>query len=110
MSLSNLGHLLVVPFGCGEQNLVKATNNFVVANYRNSTGQLTKAIATRVKANIMKGEEWGMYGMEVSFVIQSYCVLHGVHYIYIFWFVCVRVHTVHSTYTHAVCLLVKINA
>ena len=56
MSPPNLDNLLVVPFGCGEQNLVKTTNNFVVANYLDSTGQLTRAIAARVKANIMKGE------------------------------------------------------
>ena len=56
MSPPNLDNLLVVPFGCGEQNLVKTTNNFVVANYLDSTKQLTGAIAARVRANIMKGE------------------------------------------------------
>ena len=59
MSPPNLDNLLVVPFGCGEQNLVKTTNNFVVANYLDSTKQLTGAIAARVRANIMKGEERG---------------------------------------------------
>ena len=56
MSPPNLDNLLVVPSGCGEQNLVKTTNNFVVANYLDSTDQLTGAIAARVKTNIMKGE------------------------------------------------------
>ena len=56
MSPPNLDNLLVVPSGCGEQNLVKTTNNFVVANYLDATEQLTGAIAARVRANIMKGE------------------------------------------------------
>ena len=59
MSPPNLDNLLVVPYGCGEQNLVKTTNNFVVANYLDSTEQLTEAIAARVRVNIMKGEGCG---------------------------------------------------
>ena len=59
MSPPNLDNLLVVPSGCGEQNLVKTTNNFVVANYLDATEQLTGAIAARVRANIMKGEGGG---------------------------------------------------
>ena len=78
MSPPNLDNLLVVPSGCGEQNLVKTTNNFVVANYLDSTEQLTGAIAARVRANIMKGEGQGRamgWGCGKHSCKCMYCIL-----------------------------------
>ena len=78
MSPPNLDNLLVVPSGCGEQNLVKTTNNFVVANYLDATEQLMGAIAARVRANIMKGEggrsRAGSWGVAVGghSIVQVY--------------------------------------
>ena len=36
MSFPNLDHLLRLPSGCGEQNLVKTSINYVVAKYLSS--------------------------------------------------------------------------
>ena len=79
MSPPNLDNLLVVPSGCGEQNLVKTTNNFVVANYLDSTDQLTGPIAVRVRANILKGEgalKW-RWESRHAFSQQSLCSMLG---------------------------------
>uniref|UniRef100_A0A8C9QQ96 Alpha-2-macroglobulin-like n=1 Tax=Scleropages formosus TaxID=113540 RepID=A0A8C9QQ96_SCLFO len=49
-AMKNLGNLLAMPFGCGEQNMVLFVPNIYILNYLESTKQLTeeiKAKATR---------------------------------------------------------------
>ena len=56
MSPPNLDRLLVLPSGCGEQNLVRTSINWVVAEYLEATNQLSDFIAVKVKNNIQTGE------------------------------------------------------
>lgn len=51
----NLNRLLVLPSGCGEQNLVKTAVNWVVAEYLQATDQLQDFIGVKVKNNVQKG-------------------------------------------------------
>ena len=55
MSPPNLDRLLVLPSGCGEQNLVKVATNWVVADYLVITEQLSDFIAVKVENNIQIG-------------------------------------------------------
>jgi CD109 antigen len=66
MSLSNFDKILVVPTGCGEQNMARACINFVVATYLNSTGQLTDAFRDRITENLKLG-----YQRELQFAKSS---------------------------------------
>ncbi len=51
----NLHQLLVLPSGCGEQNLVKTAVNWLVAEYLNATEQLLDFTAVKIKNNIQIG-------------------------------------------------------
>ena len=51
----NLSHLLVLPYGCGEQNLVKLALNTAVAKYLQQTGGLTKHTVNKVQFNLQTG-------------------------------------------------------
>ena len=55
MSPPNLDRLLVLPTGCGEQNLVRLATNWVVADYLVTTEQLSDFIAVKIKNNIQIG-------------------------------------------------------
>ena len=55
MSFSNLDHLLVLPSGCGEQNLVRTAINLVVTEYLTSIHALQDHIATKIKNNLQIG-------------------------------------------------------
>ena len=57
MSFPNLNHLLVLPSGCGEQNLIKTAINLVVAEYLASIHALQDHIATNIKNNLQIGRE-----------------------------------------------------
>ena len=75
MSPPNLDRLLVLPHGCGEQNLVRMATNWVVADYLVVTEQLSDFIAVKIKENIQTGtilvngykasnlNPWGTYGL-----------------------------------------------
>ena len=56
MSLSNFGKILIVPTGCGEQNMARACINFVVATYLNSTGQFSHTFRDRITGNLKQGD------------------------------------------------------
>ena len=60
MSPPNLDRLLVLPSGCGEQNLVKTATNWVVAEYLQTTEQLQHFTAVKIRNNIQTGEEEDM--------------------------------------------------
>ena len=55
MSPPDLDRLLVLPSGCGEQNLVRTAVNWVVAGYLQSTGQLQDFLEVKIRNNIMTG-------------------------------------------------------
>lgn len=46
-SLSNIDELLAMPYGCGEQNMLKFAPNIFIMNYLNSTNQATGSIKTK---------------------------------------------------------------
>ena len=56
MSPPDLDRLLVLPYGCGEQNMVRTGLNWVVAVYLQSTGQLSDHIAIKIRQNLITGE------------------------------------------------------
>lgn len=52
----NLSHLLVLPYGCGEQNLVKLALNTVVAKYLQQTTSLLEHTQKKVNFNLQTGK------------------------------------------------------
>lgn len=56
MSFPNVDHLLVLPSGCGEQNLVKTAINFIVAKYLLALKELSDHVAIKIKNNIQIGK------------------------------------------------------
>ena len=52
----NLDNLLILPSGCGEQNLVKLALNSVVANYLQQSVGLSEHTAIRVRFNLQTGK------------------------------------------------------
>merc|ERR1712142_338927 len=46
-SLSNIDQLLAMPYGCGEQNMLKFAPNIFIMNYLNNTNQVNDAIRTK---------------------------------------------------------------
>ena len=51
----DLSHLLVLPYGCGEQNLVKLALNTAVTKYLQQTGGLSKRTVKKVQFNLQTG-------------------------------------------------------
>ncbi|XP_044155176.1 LOW QUALITY PROTEIN: alpha-2-macroglobulin-like [Bufo gargarizans] len=54
-SMQNLGNLLQMPFGCGEQNMVLFTPNIYILDYLNGTNQLTPAIKAKALSYLTTG-------------------------------------------------------
>ncbi|KAM4030483.1 alpha-2-macroglobulin isoform 2-T2 [Anomaloglossus baeobatrachus] len=54
-SMQNLGKLLQLPFGCGEQNMVLFTPNIYVLEYLNKTNQLTLEIKAKALSYLTTG-------------------------------------------------------
>ncbi|XP_074535624.1 alpha-2-macroglobulin [Halichoeres trimaculatus] len=54
-ALKNIDNLLRMPYGCGEQNMLKFAPNIFVLNYLESTRQLTKEIKDRGKRFLLAG-------------------------------------------------------
>ncbi|XP_069609938.1 alpha-2-macroglobulin-like [Ranitomeya imitator] len=54
-SMQNLGNLLRLPFGCGEQNMVLFTPNIYILEYLNKTNQLTPEIRTKALSYLSTG-------------------------------------------------------
>ncbi|KAL1124405.1 hypothetical protein AAG570_001034, partial [Ranatra chinensis] len=46
-SIPNLIHLIKMPFGCGEQNMLNFVPNIVILDYLKNSNQLTQAIETK---------------------------------------------------------------
>ena len=58
MSPPDINRLLVLPSGCGEQNLVKTATNWVVAEYLVATDQLQDFTAVKIMNNIQRGIQY----------------------------------------------------
>ncbi|CAL1263351.1 unnamed protein product [Larinioides sclopetarius] len=58
----NLNNLVSLPTGCGEQNMVKFTPNYLVLNYLTDIGELTDSIKTNAISNLNTG-----YQRELSY-------------------------------------------
>ncbi|XP_076066317.1 alpha-1-inhibitor 3-like isoform X1 [Oratosquilla oratoria] len=56
-TLANVNRLVRMPFGCGEQNLVRFAPNIFVMQYLEASQQLTPEIAARLKRNMERGYE-----------------------------------------------------
>ena len=56
VSPPNLDRLLVLPTGCGEQNLGKLTTNLIVGLHLHFTGQLQDHLRVKIRNNIQIGE------------------------------------------------------
>ncbi|KAF3692590.1 Alpha-2-macroglobulin [Channa argus] len=54
-AMKNLGKLLAMPYGCGEQNMVLFAPNIFILNYLKSTGQLTQEIQDRATRFLESG-------------------------------------------------------
>lgn len=54
-SMQNLGNLLQLPFGCGEQNMVLFTPNIYILEYLNKTNQLTPAMKAKALSYLSTG-------------------------------------------------------
>ncbi|XP_066567828.1 alpha-2-macroglobulin isoform X1 [Amia ocellicauda] len=54
-ALQNLDSLLVMPYGCGEQNMVRFAPNIYILKYLESTGQLTQAIRSKASEYLTSG-------------------------------------------------------
>ncbi|XP_065351742.1 pregnancy zone protein-like isoform X2 [Cloeon dipterum] len=54
-SLENLDHLVRLPTGCGEQNMVLFAPNIVVLKYLEATDSLTHTIKRKANDNLVKG-------------------------------------------------------
>ena len=55
-ALSNLDHLVRMPTGCGEQNMVGFTPNIYVLKYLKSTGKDTEQMVDKTKHHMEIGE------------------------------------------------------
>ncbi|KAG4068586.1 hypothetical protein HA402_004927 [Bradysia odoriphaga] len=54
-SVKNLGRLIYMPSGCGEQNMLKFVPNIVVRNYLKAINQLTDDLEERTRLNLEIG-------------------------------------------------------
>ena len=55
-SLTDLDKLLAMPYGCGEQNMLKFAPNIYIMQYLTSTNQLTPEIENRAKEYMVSGK------------------------------------------------------
>ncbi|XP_064091581.1 alpha-2-macroglobulin-like protein 1 [Macrobrachium nipponense] len=54
-TLENLGSLIAMPYGCGEQNMLKFTSNIYVLQYLEAIGQLTSTMEQDAKRYMKAG-------------------------------------------------------
>ena len=55
-SLSNIDELLKMPYGCGEQNMLKFAPNIFIMNYLQNTNQLTDQIKNKALNYLRTGK------------------------------------------------------
>lgn len=54
--MQNLQNLVQMPYGCGEQNMVRFVPNIYVLNYLKETQQLTEKIKSKAISYLVSGE------------------------------------------------------
>nr|XP_009674338.1 PREDICTED: murinoglobulin-1-like [Struthio camelus australis] len=54
-ALQNLDHLLAMPYGCGEQNMVRFTPNIYIQHYLEKSGQLRPDIQAKAQGFLQSG-------------------------------------------------------
>lgn len=57
-ALQNLDRLLAMPYGCGEQNMVRFAPNIYIQQYLEKTGQLLPDIRAKAQGFLQSGQ-WG---------------------------------------------------
>ena len=55
-TLTDLDKLLAMPYGCGEQNMLKFAPNIYVLQYLTKTRQLTKDVEHKAKEYMRSGK------------------------------------------------------
>lgn len=55
-ALQNLDHLLAMPYGCGEQNMVRFAPNIYIQQYLEKSGQLHPDIRAKAQGFLQSGE------------------------------------------------------
>lgn len=55
-AMQNLGNLLKMPSGCGEQNIALFTPNIFILEYLNNTGQLSPELKSKALSYLSTGE------------------------------------------------------
>ncbi len=55
-ALKNIGDLLAMPYGCGEQNMLRFAPNIYILQYLESSGQLTPENKNRAITFLESGE------------------------------------------------------
>ena len=61
-ALMNVGSLLAMPFGCGEQNMLQFAPNVYILEYLQSTHQLTTEIKDKAVVFLQGGESEAQAG------------------------------------------------
>ena len=61
--LQNLGHLIRVPYGCGEQNMINFVPNIYVMRYLKASGQDNAKTSKQLISNMLKGNQCFIKGM-----------------------------------------------
>jgi hypothetical protein len=57
-SFNNVDNLLRMPYGCGEQNMVKFAPNVFILKYLTAINQVTPAIRYKAEAYMTQGKVW----------------------------------------------------
>ena len=55
-SINNLDHLVRMPYGCGEQNMVNFAPNIYVMKYLKTVNQLTQNLRNKAKNYMISGQ------------------------------------------------------
>ena len=68
MSPPDLDRLLVLPYGCGEQNMVRFSLNVVTGLYLMATDQFPEVLSVKIRNNLQTGRL--CYGLVVGYTAQ----------------------------------------
>ena len=69
-TIKGLDRLLRIPYGCGEQNMLKFAPNIYILQYLEATDQLTDAIQSQTHQFIESGKMLFFWSFSVLFIPQ----------------------------------------
>ena len=75
-TLTDLDKLLAMPYGCGEQNMLKFAPNIYILQYLTKTNQLTKEIEERAKKYLISGNLSSLHSKQKIATFLT-CYLHN---------------------------------